>query len=165
MTSQAICGTAALISETSDWAPSMPTVSSFQAACSTSRRAELMAIRARARRSRLPPRLAIGLPKATRLVERSQASSSAFSASPISRMQWCTRPGPRRPWAISNARPGPGEDRAARQADRGQADLAVTERLVVLAERGEHPLDLHAGRLERHDDHRVLAVAVGRRGR
>ena len=22
-------------------------------------------------------------------------------------MQWCTRPGPSRPWAISNARPGP----------------------------------------------------------
>ena len=66
-----------------------------------------MAMRARASRSRLPPRLAIGLPKATRLVERSQASSSAFSARPIRRMQWCTRPGPSRPWAISKARPGP----------------------------------------------------------
>ena len=42
----------------------MPTVSSFQAACSTSRRAWLMAMRASAMRSRLPPRLAIGLPKA-----------------------------------------------------------------------------------------------------
>ena len=30
-----------------------------------------------------------------------------FSASPTSRMQWCTRPGPSRPWAISKARPGP----------------------------------------------------------
>ena len=122
---------------------------------------ELMAIRARARRSRLPPRLAIGLPKATRLVERSQASSSAFSARPMRRMQWCTRPGPRRPWAISKARPGP-----ARIAVRGRRtplrrDLAVAERLVVLAERGEHPLDLDAGGLERHDDHRVLAVPVG----
>ena len=37
----------------------------------------------------------------------------------------------------------------------------MAERLVVLAERGEHPLDVHAGGLERHDDHRVLAVPVG----
>ena len=139
----------------------MPTVSSFQAACSTSRRAWLMAIRARASRSRLPPRLAIGLPKATRLVERSQASSSDFSASPMRRMQWCTRPGPRRPWAISKARPGPARIALAGRRTSLQGDLAVAERLVVLAERGEHPLDLDAGGLERHDDHRVLAVAVG----
>ena len=35
------------------------------------------------------------------------ASSRATSARPISRMQWCTRPGPSRPWAISKASPGP----------------------------------------------------------
>ena len=39
--------------------------------------------------------------------ERRQASSSAISASPIRRMQWCTRPGPSRPCAIANASPGP----------------------------------------------------------
>ena len=46
--------------------------SSSHAACMTSRRERLMAIRASAMRSRLPPRLAIGLPKAVRL-ERAPA--------------------------------------------------------------------------------------------
>ena len=55
-----------------------------------------------------------------------------------------------------------GEHGAARQAHPAQGDLAVTERLVVLAQRREHPLDGDAGRLERHEDHRVLAVPVGR---
>ena len=36
------------------------------------------------------------LPKAVRDSERATASSSARSAIPMSRMQWCTRPGPRR---------------------------------------------------------------------
>ena len=66
-----------------------------------------MAMRASAMRSRLPPRLASGLPKAIRVEARRQASSRAFSASPMARMQWWTRPGPRRPWAISKARPSP----------------------------------------------------------
>ena len=82
-------------------------MSSFQAACSTSSRACSIAIRASAIRSGLPPSLASGRPNATRSVPRRQASSSAFSARPMSRMQWCTRPGPRRPWAIANASPGP----------------------------------------------------------
>ena len=56
--------------------------------------------------------------------------------------------------------PRAGEDRAGREAHSAQGDLAVAERLVVLTERGQHPLDGHAGGLERHDDHRVLAVAV-----
>ena len=81
--------------------------SSFQAASSTSSRAWSMAIRASAMRSRLPPRLASGLPNAVRSRPRRQASSSASSASPISRMQWCTRPGPSRPWAIAKPSPGP----------------------------------------------------------
>ena len=41
------------------------------------------------------------------LTARSQASSSASSARPTRRMQWCTRPGPRRAWAISKPMPGP----------------------------------------------------------
>ena len=34
-------------------------------------------------------------------------SSSARSPMPIKRMQWCRRPGPSRPWAISKPRPSP----------------------------------------------------------
>ena len=64
-------------------------------------------MRASAIRSRLPPRLASGLPNAVRARPRRHAASSAASARPISRMQWCTRPGPSRPWAIENASPGP----------------------------------------------------------
>lgn len=37
-----------------------------------------------------------------------QSSSSASSAKPTALMQWCSLPGPRRPWAISNPRPSPG---------------------------------------------------------
>ena len=42
-----------------------------------------------------------GNPKAVRDWARRHASSSERSASPMARMQWWTRPGPRRPWAIS----------------------------------------------------------------
>jgi hypothetical protein len=102
----AMLGTATLICDT---APNIAgeAVSISHAACRTCRRAWSIAIRASAIRSRLPPRLASGLPNATRSVARRQASSSASSARPISRMQWCTLPGPRRAWAIANAWPGP----------------------------------------------------------
>ena len=105
MTCCAMRGTAALMALTSTAAA--PAVSSVQAACSTSRRAWSIAMRASASLSRLPPRLTMGLPNATRLDARRHARSSAISARPISRMQWWTRPGPSRPWAISAARPGP----------------------------------------------------------
>ena len=44
-------------------------------------------------------------PKARRSSVRSAASSSASSHWPIVRMQWCTRPGPRRACAIANPWP------------------------------------------------------------
>ena len=46
-------------------------------------------------------------PKATLSKDRWTISSSDRSASPIERMQWWIRPGPKRPWAISNPRPSP----------------------------------------------------------
>src|SRR5207247_1032558 len=58
-------------------------------------------------RSRVMSFSASGLPKATRVIARLNMSSSARSAPPIWRMQWWMRPGPRRPWAISNPRPSP----------------------------------------------------------
>mmetsp|Transcript_2416 Transcript_2416/g.9800 ORF Transcript_2416/g.9800 Transcript_2416/m.9800 type:complete len:329 (+) Transcript_2416:2466-3452(+) len=48
-----------------------------------------------------------GRPKATRDSARLAASVSARSPIPISRMQWCNRPGPNRACAISNPRPSP----------------------------------------------------------
>lgn len=39
---------------------------------------------------------------------RWQRSSSATSARPTALIQWCSLPGPRRPWAISNPLPSPG---------------------------------------------------------
>ena len=139
----------------------MPTVSSFQAAWSVSSRAWLMAIRAPASRSRLPPRLAIGLPNATRLVERSQASSSAFSASADERMQWWMRPGPSRPWAISKPRPGPAITFAARAgARRSKLTSPCPCGSSYSPNTGEHPLDPDARGVEGHQHHRVLAVPV-----
>jgi hypothetical protein len=41
-----------------------------------------------------------------------------------------------------------------------ELDLAVAVRLVVLPEHLEHALHLDAGRVERHQHHRVLVVAV-----
>ena len=49
----------------------------------------------------------MGLPNASRLRPRRTISSSARSATPIERMQWWMRPGPRRTWEISNPRPSP----------------------------------------------------------
>ena len=67
MTCWAIVGAATLIWLTSESAFSGPPWSSFQAAFSTSSRVESIAMRASAIRSRLPPRLASGLPNAVRV--------------------------------------------------------------------------------------------------
>jgi hypothetical protein len=56
---------------------------------------------------------------------------------------------------------GAREDARRWEADPGEGHLPVAERLVVLAEGGEHALDPDTGRAERHDDHRVLGVPVG----
>ena len=60
-------GATTLMAAISVIAPSAPSSSSFHAACRVSRRAWSMATRASATRSRLPPRLSSGLPKAVRL--------------------------------------------------------------------------------------------------
>mmetsp|Transcript_61769 Transcript_61769/g.147051 ORF Transcript_61769/g.147051 Transcript_61769/m.147051 type:complete len:296 (-) Transcript_61769:138-1025(-) len=57
--------------------------------------------------SRTDPCFESGCPNATRESTRRQCRASARSASPINRMQWWMRPGPRRPCAISNPRPSP----------------------------------------------------------
>ena len=154
-------GTITLIWLTSLSAFSGPPSSSFQAALSTSSRAWSMAIRASAMRSRLPPRLRIGLPNAVRDRPRLIASSRATSACPISRMQWCTRPGPSRPWAISKARPSPSRMFSFGTRTSSKLTSPWPDRLVVGRHRGEQPLDLHARGVPRHQHHRVPAVPVG----
>lgn len=52
------------------------------------------------------------LPKVLLLLDLWQSSSSACSASPTALMQWCSLPGPNRPWAISNPRPSPAKSNA-----------------------------------------------------
>ena len=47
------------------------------------------------------------------------------------------------------------------QPDIGQGDLAVSERLVILPERGEHPLDPDSWVVHRDHDHRMPVVAIG----
>ena len=79
--------------------------SSSQAACSTSRRAWSISMRDSASHSCTLACSASGLPKAVRSSARSVARESASSHCPMVRMQWCTRPGPRRACAI--AKPAP----------------------------------------------------------
>lgn len=50
-------------------------------------------------------------PKVALCAARSHIISKADSAVPIDLMQWCIRPGPSRPWAISNPLPSPGRGR------------------------------------------------------
>ena len=107
MTRSAMFGAATLIIAISFRAALLPTVSIMYAAFSTSRRACSMPMRASAMRSSVTVCSAIGLPKATRRLTRRHMASRARSATPITRMQWWIRPGPRRPWAISKPRPSP----------------------------------------------------------
>ncbi len=107
ITWQAMLGASTLIMAISFCATLLPTVSIFQAAFSTMKRAESIMMRASAMRSRVTPCSAIVRPKATRCVARLHIFSSARSAWPMRRMQWWMRPGPRRPCAISKPRPSP----------------------------------------------------------
>src|SRR2546428_184071 len=107
ITPSVMLGTATLISAIAWRAALLPTVSIMCAAWSTSRRAWSISIRDCAMRSSVMSLSASGLPKATRFIARLHISSSARSATPIWRMQWWMRPGPRRPCAISKPRPSP----------------------------------------------------------
>src|SRR5438093_9277 len=153
-------GTATLISAMACLAALLPTVSIMNAACSTSSRAWSILMRASAMRSSVTSWSAMRLPKATRLIERLHISSSARSATPIWRMQWWMRPGPRRPWAISKPRPSP-----SRRLPAGTRTFSkrtsVAVRRVVVAEDRQHPLDRDALAVARHHDHRLLLVLVG----
>ena len=100
-----VCGVAILIAWISVCAPRLPTVSISQAVLSTSSRSCSMRTRDSAIQSRTTPWLASGRPKATRDAARRHISSIAASATPIARMQWWMRPGPKRAWAIANPAP------------------------------------------------------------
>src|SRR6266436_4010149 len=57
----------------------------------------------------------------------------------------------------------PADDVLVRHPHGVKVHLAVTVRLVVFAEHGEHPHDLDARSIERHEHHRVLVVPILRR--
>lgn len=56
-----------------------------------------------------------------------QSSSRASSAIPTALMQWCSLPGPRRPWEISNPRPSPGNKRNSALTHRGELGLSPSD--------------------------------------
>src|SRR5882672_3077686 len=87
ITWSATFGASTLIIAISFFAALLPTVSIFQAAFKTRKRALSIMMRASAMRSRVTPWSATGRPKATRWVARLHIFSSARSAWPMSRMQ------------------------------------------------------------------------------
>lgn len=106
-TSATASGTATLIMAMCFRARRRSKRSIASAAPSTSRRACSTVILARARRLRTEPSWLSARPKAVRASARCAMCRMARSAIPIRRMQWWTRPGPRRPCAISKPLPGP----------------------------------------------------------
>lgn len=56
-----------------------------------------------------------------------QSSSRASSAIPTALMQWCSLPGPRRPWEISNPRPSPGNKRNSALTHTGELGLSPSD--------------------------------------
>ena len=117
-------------------------------------------MRLSAMRSCTTPCSASGLPNGVRICARMHISSSAFSARPIARMQWWMRPGPSRACAIANPPPSSPSRFAAGQPHVLEQRLAVAAAGVVAEDR-QRAHDLHAGRVERHEDHRVAVVRVG----
>mmetsp|Transcript_55179 Transcript_55179/g.175543 ORF Transcript_55179/g.175543 Transcript_55179/m.175543 type:complete len:237 (-) Transcript_55179:408-1118(-) len=104
---RAALGAATLAAASSPLATLLPWRSSASAAFRTTRRAESMARRHSATSRTKLPCCAIIFPNTLRSPARAAISSIARSADPRRRMQWCSLPGPRRPWAISKPRPSP----------------------------------------------------------
>ena len=104
-TREASSAVSTLMAEISILAPLLPTVSISQAVFRTRRRVCSISIRASAIHWRITPWSITGLPKATRPAVRSTIIDSARSATPIARMAWWIRPGPRRAWATAKPEP------------------------------------------------------------
>ena len=81
-------------------------------------------------------------------------------------MQWWIRPGPSRAWAMAKPVPSSPMRLLAGHPDVGEAQLGVAAVVVVVVAEDLHAADdLDTGGVPRHEDHRLLAVPVGRRGR
>mmetsp|Transcript_11670 Transcript_11670/g.49908 ORF Transcript_11670/g.49908 Transcript_11670/m.49908 type:complete len:218 (+) Transcript_11670:132-785(+) len=107
MTKSAAFGAATLHAAMAPLAVLLPSLSSRRAASSVASRAPSKVTRITPSVCSTFPFAASGFPNATRSAARRAASRSARSPMPMSRMQWCRRPGPSRPCAISNPRPSP----------------------------------------------------------
>ena len=108
--------------------------------------------------ARIVPCSASVLPNATRLLTRAHIASSARSAAPIE---------PHAVMDASGAEPALRDLESAafaeqhvsgRHANVLEQDLRVPVRRVVEAEHRQHALDAHAGRVHRHEDHRLLLM-------
>ena len=102
-------GIATLMPEISVAAALLPTVSIRWAVRSTYSRAMSISMRASAIQSWISPFWATRVPNVERSSERRIMHSSARSATPMERMQWWMRPGPRRAWEM--AKPPPSSPR------------------------------------------------------
>ena len=163
ITHSAIAGVAILMAWISVCAPLLPTVSISQAVLSTSSRACSIRTRDSAIQSWITPCSASGLPNATRPVTRWHISSSARSADAD------------QPHAVvdpARARAGPGRWRTPRPrpAIRFSAGTRTSVNsisacppcgAVVVAEHAHAALDVHAGGVPGHQDHRLLPVPLG----
>ena len=105
ITLSAMFGMATLMPEISVAADLLPTVSMRWAVRSTYSRAMSISMRDSAIQSWMSPFWATRVPKVDRCSERSTMYSRARSATPIARMQWWMRPGPRRAWEMAKPPP------------------------------------------------------------
>mmetsp|Transcript_1761 Transcript_1761/g.4004 ORF Transcript_1761/g.4004 Transcript_1761/m.4004 type:complete len:244 (-) Transcript_1761:732-1463(-) len=107
MTDSAAAGAATLHAAMAPFATLFPSRSRRRAASSVANLAPSSITRERPRVCSTDPFSTSVFPNATRELARRAASWSALSPIPMRRMQWCSRPGPSRPCAISNPRPSP----------------------------------------------------------
>ena len=161
MTCWAMVGAATLIWLTSDSASSGPPRSSFQAALSTSSRVGVDG----------DPGVGDPLPVAAEVDQRlaEGGAGQAAAAGGLERgLGQADQPhavvhpaGPEPPLGDRERLTGSGDDVGDGDPDVGERHLAVAERLVRDAHRGEHPLDLDARGVGRDEHHRVPVVPVG----
>ena len=146
----------------SAWAALLPALSIRSAALRHSSRDMSMSIRARATRcSQIDCARMSFLPNATRDCSRLHHRLQRFlgRADRAHAMVDAARPEP----ALRDLEAAPFAEQQVRRrhAHVLQHDLHMAVRRVVIAVDGERAQDVEAGRVERHQDHRLLAVLVG----
>ena len=165
ITRSAMRGAATLIMAISSCAALLPTLSIMSAAFRQSSRVISMSMRASAMRCSHTECSASFLPKATRDRSRLDIFSSATSAAPMRAHAMMDAAGPEAALGDLEAAALAEQEVADRHAHVLKQHLGVAVRRVVIAEHRQHAHDLHAGRIERNQDLRLLVVPRARPGR